>query len=88
MSDHQKTLKLVTNLDRGAVEARIAEVRKTAESRGLADLVTTLSGLEGKPRPEVEARVRSAFKLVAGKEQHKDLSALLELIELNLPNLK
>ena len=32
MSSNDKTLKLVTNLDRGAIEARLAEVRKNAEA--------------------------------------------------------
>ena len=37
MSSNDKTLKLVTNLDRAAIEARLAEVRKTAEAAGLGD---------------------------------------------------
>jgi hypothetical protein len=87
-TSHDKTLKLVTNLDRAAVEARIAEVRKAAQSANLGDLATALAGLEGKSRGEIEARVRSALKLLADKPQHQQLFAQLELIELNLPNLK
>ena len=34
-STHQKTLELVTNLDRAGIEARIAEVRKTARAANL-----------------------------------------------------
>lgn len=56
MSMHDKTLKLVTNLDRAGIEARLAEVRSAAMGKDLAE--------------------------------HGGISALLELVELNLPNLK
>ncbi len=39
MSMHDKTLKLVTNLDRAGIEARLAEVRCGAESANLLELV-------------------------------------------------
>ena len=85
---YEKTLKLVTNLDRGAVEAKIAEIRDSASSSRLAELATLLTGLEGLPRAQMEARVKSALKWLADKPQHKSLLAQLELVELNLPNLK
>jgi hypothetical protein len=85
---HEKTLKLVTNLDRAAVEGRIADVRKAAQAGNLGELATLLTGIEGMPRAQMEARVRSALKLLADKPDHKSLFAQLELIELNLPNLK
>jgi hypothetical protein len=85
---HEKTLKLVTNLDRAAVEGRIADVRKAAQAGNLGELAKVLTGIEGMPRAQMEARVRSALKLLADKPEHKGLFAQLELIELNLPNLK
>ena len=88
MTLHQKTLKLVTNLDRSAVEARLAEVRGSAQSNNLAELASQLAGVEGMPRAQLEARVKNALKWLADKPQHKDIAALLELVELNLPNLK
>ena len=65
MSMHDKTLKLVTNLDRAGIEARLAEVRSAAKGKNLAEL----AALRGKP-------------------EHGGISALVELVELNLPNLK
>jgi len=85
---YEKTLKLVTNLDRGAVEAKIAEIRDSASSSQLAELAAILTGVEGLPRAQMEARVKSALKWLADKPQHKSLLALVELVELNLPNLK
>jgi len=88
MSMHDKTLKLVTNLDRAAVEARLADIRTKAPAASLADLAALFNGIEGMPRAQMETRVRNALKWLADKPQHKDISAQLELVELNLPNLK
>jgi hypothetical protein len=87
-SMHEKTLKLVTNLDRAGVEARLAEVRKAAQAARLDDLAGMFAGIEGTPRAEMETRVRNALKWLAGRPEHKNLFAQLELVELNLPNLK
>jgi len=88
MSAHDKTLKLVMNLDRPAVEALIAEVRKLAQASSLAELAAMFNGVEGMPRAQMETRVKSALKWLAGKPEHQAMQARLELVELNLPNLK
>jgi len=87
-TEHDKTLKLVTNLDRGAIEGRLGELRKAAQSSNLAELAAMFAGVEGMPRAEMEKRVRSALKWLADKPQHNNLRGELELLELNLPNLK
>jgi hypothetical protein len=81
---HDKTLKLVTNLDRPAIEARLAEVRKAAPP----ELAGLLTGVEGLPRAGMEEKVKAALKWAGTKPEHKNLMAQLEMIELNLPNLK
>jgi hypothetical protein len=88
MSNHEKTLKLVTNLDRAAIEARIADVHKAAKAASLDDVAGALDGYAGAARPAMEQKVRAALKALATKPEHKGLSAQLELIEINLPNLK
>ena len=88
MSMHDKTLKLVTNLDRAGIEARLVEVRNAARQKNLGELATLLEGIEGMPKAQIDERVKSALKSLRGNSEHGDLSALLELVELNLPNLK
>jgi hypothetical protein len=88
MSIHDKTLKLVTNLDRAAIEARLADVRKAAQAASLGDVAGALAGVEGAARPQMEEKVRAALKALATRPEHKGLSAQLELVEINLPNLK
>ena len=88
MSMHDKTLKLVTNLDRAGIEERLGQVRAAAQAASLADLAQMFAGIEGAPRAQLEQKVRNALKWLADKPDHKGLSAQLELVELNLPNLK
>jgi hypothetical protein len=87
-NDHDKTMKLVTNLDRGGIEGRLVELRKAAHSSNLAELAAMFAGIEGMPRAEMEKRVRSALQWLADKPQHNNLRGQLEIVELNLPNLK
>ena len=88
MANEEKTLRMVTNLDRGAIEAKLAEVRKTAQSNNLAELASMFAGVEGMPRAQIETRVGNALKWLADKPQHQGITAQLELVELNLKNLK
>jgi len=88
MASYEKTLKLVTNLDRTGIESRLAEIRKAANAAGLDELAQIFAGVEGAPRAQLEASVRSALKWLAGRPDHKALAAQLELVEINLPNLK
>jgi len=88
MSTHDKTLKLVTNLDRAGIEERLGQIRAAARSASLGELAQMFAGIEGAPRAQFEQKVRSALKWLADKPDHKNLSAQLELVEINLPNLK
>jgi hypothetical protein len=88
MSDSEKTMKLVTNLDRKAIEAKLAEARAAAQSSNLAELAAMFAGVEGMPRAQMETRVGNALKWLADKPQHNRITTELELVELNLKNLK
>ena len=88
MSIHDKTLKIVTNLDRSAIEAKLLEVRGAAQAANLGELASLFGDIEGMPRAQIEQRVKNALKWLADKPGQQNISALLELIEINLPNLK
>ena len=87
MSD-DKTVRMVTNLDRPAVEGKLAAVRKAAQSANLAELASMFNGVEGMPKAQIEQRVKNALKWLADKPQHNRITSDLELVELNLKNLK
>jgi len=86
MSD-EKTMRMVTNLDRAAIEEKLVEVRDLAQKSGLEDLAGMFLEVEGAPRKKIEQCVDSALKWLSDKPQHKTLTALLELVEFNLKNL-
>jgi ATP phosphoribosyltransferase len=86
--DEEKTLKLVTNLDRKAIEAKLAQVRTDAQSSNLKELADLFNGLEGMPRAQIEQKVKNALKWLADKPQHNRISSQLELVGINLHNLK
>ena len=88
MSSDEKTMRIVRNLDRAAIEGKLADVRKAAQSSNLAELASMFSGVEGMPRAQIETRVSNALKWLADKPQHQQIIAQLELVEMNLPNLK
>jgi hypothetical protein len=88
MAENDKTVRMVTNLDRAAVEGKLAEVRKAAQSASLAELASMFAGVEGMPKAQMEQRVKNALKWLADKPQHARITTELELVELNLKNLK
>ncbi len=88
MSDEDKTVRMVTNLDRTAIEGKLAGVRQAAQSANLAELASMFAGIEGTPRAQIEAKVQNALKWLADKPQHQRIIADLELVEINLKNLK
>jgi len=88
MGDEERTMKLVTNLDRKAIEAKLAQVRADALSANLKELADMFNGIEGMPRAQIEQKVKNAIKWLADKPQHNRIASQLELVGLNLPNLK
>ena len=83
-----KTMRMVTNLDRKAIEAKLAEARSAAQSNNLAELASMFAGVEGMPKAQIEMRVRNALMWLSDKPQHQRMTVDLELVELNLKNLK
>ena len=87
-TDQEKTMQLVTNLDRKAIEAKLAQVRQDAQSANLKDLADLFNGVEGMPRAQIEIRVNNALKWLADKPQLNRIASQLELVGINLKNLK
>ena len=86
-SESEKTMKLVTNLDRKAIEAKLAQVRTDALSANLKELADLFNGVEGMPRAQIETKVKNAIQWLADKPQYNRIASQLELVGLNLPNL-
>jgi hypothetical protein len=87
MSD-DRTVRMVTNLDRKAIEGKLADVRKAAQAANLAELASMFSAVEGMPKAQIEKSVKNALLFLADKPEHQRITIDLELVELNLKNLK
>ena len=85
--DQDKTVELVTNLDRAAVEDKLRQVVAEAKARGLSDIVKQLGEFAGIGRDDLQKRITPCLKALAQSPEHRALFMQLELVELNLPNL-
>ena len=85
--DQDKTVELVTNLDRAAVEEKLRQVVAEAKARGLSDIVKQLGEFAGIGRDDLQKRITPCLKALAQSPEHRALFMQLELVELNLPNL-
>jgi hypothetical protein len=84
---HDKTVELVMNLDRAAVEDKLQQVVAHARSVHLDDIVVLLGNFVGMSADDLRKRVALCLESVSASPEHQLLFAQLELIELNLPNL-
>jgi len=85
--DQDKTVELVTNLDRAAIEEKLGQVVAAAKAKGLEDIVTLLGACAGMNQDDMRKRVGLCLHALSSSPEHKALFTQLELVELNLHNL-
>jgi hypothetical protein len=85
--DPDKTVELVMNLDRSAIEERLNQIVAEAKARNLDDIPTLLGNFVGMSQEELRKRVGLCLQSLSESPEHKALFTQLELVELNLPNL-
>jgi hypothetical protein len=86
--DHDRTMQIVMNLDRAGIEKKLAEARQIAEAFNLTQVKDLLSNVNGKNQAELQDIIERAISGLIGKDEYGRLQDLLELVELNLKNLK
>lgn len=87
MNNDDKTVELITNLDRAAVEGILQRVAAEAKARGLDDIITLLGDFIGMSQQELRKRVALCLESLSASPEQRVLFSQLELVELNLPNL-
>jgi hypothetical protein len=85
--NQDKTVELVTNLDRSAIEAKLGQIVAEAKAAGLEDIPTLLGTYAGMSQAELRKRVTLCLHALSASPEHKALFTQLELVELNLSNL-
>jgi hypothetical protein len=86
--EHDRTMQIVTNLDRAGIEKKLAQARQIAEAFSLNDAKNALTNTEGKSAAELQEMINRAVSGIIGKPEYGRLQDLLELVELNLQNIK
>jgi hypothetical protein len=84
MSNEYETLRWPTNLDRAGIEKRLVEVRDS----GVKELAGYFSGLEKMAPAQLGSAVVAALGWVQGKPEHRAIATQLEMVAMNLKNLK
>jgi hypothetical protein len=88
MAGEYETLRWPTNLDRAGIEKRLVEVRKVAHEQGLAQVGKLFEKVETLTAAQLGAAVVQALTLVQGKPEHRPIAMQLEMVAMNLKNLK
>ena len=86
--EQQETLRWPTNLDRAGIERRVIEVREVARKNALAEIVGFFEGVEHMGPAQIGANVVAALTWLQDKPQHRPLTTQLEMVAMNLKNLK
>ena len=86
--DWSETARFPSKLDRNAIIARIGELREWARSQGQAELVKTLELPADAAAADIGSRVLSALALMTGKPEYAVITKQLEILTLNLKNLR
>lgn len=84
MSKDYETLRWPTNLDRAGIEKRLAQVRDS----GVPELAERFKNLQKMTSAQLGAAVVAALSWVQDKPQHRAVATQLEMVAMNLKNLK
>ena len=88
MNWDDETLRFPSNLDHAAIVARLVKLREAGEKAGLAEFVEMLSGVEALPPAQLGLRIISAINWLQARPEHKVLAGRMEMLAVNIKNLK
>ncbi|MEO8142598.1 MAG: hypothetical protein ABI654_00135 [Betaproteobacteria bacterium] len=83
-----ETLRWPTNLDHRAIVMRLIQFREAARAAGLPDIAARFDNVEGMPAAKIGAKVISTMTLLQERTDQMHIAKQLEMIAMNLKNLK
>jgi hypothetical protein len=83
-----ETLRWPTSLNRSGIEQRLQLVRDAARSEKLANLLELFPDPAAMTPAEIGAAVVAALSWLQDKPQHRAITMQLEMVAMNLKNLK
>jgi len=88
VATENETLRWPTNLDRRAIEARLVQVRDAAAAAGLQDVAALFENPAKMTGAQIGAAVLAALDKLQEKNEHGAITTSLEMVAMNLKNLK
>jgi hypothetical protein len=86
--ESEETLRWPTNLDRSAIEQRLIQARATAEKQGWKEVAALLAGVETKSAAEIAKSVMASLEWLQRQPELRAFTLQLQMVALNLKNLK
>lgn len=83
-----ETLRWPTSLDRGGIRQRLTLVREAAESEHLAELAALFPDPAAMSPAQIGSAVVAALSWLQDKPQHHAITLQLQIVAMNLRNLK
>lgn len=88
MNNENETLRWPTNLDHAAIVQRLVQFREAASSSGLPEIAARFAEVESMPAAKLGAQVIAAINWLQEKPDYRSLVTQLEMVAMNLKNLK
>ena len=82
------TMQFKTNMSRAEIDAMLAECRTFAAAADLQEVAKLLTGTEGLPPPELNGRLTNCLVKLGAKDEYALLIDKLDMLMINLANLK
>ena len=88
VANENETLRWPTNLDHAAILERLVHMREEAKAAGLGDVERRLEGIEALPARKIGAKVIATLTWLQEKPEYRAYATQLEMIAVNLKNLR
>jgi hypothetical protein len=88
LTAENETLRWPTNLDHAAIVKRLVEVRAAAQAAGLAQLAAGFDAVETMPAGRLASAVVAALTSIQEAPEHRAIAMQLEMVAINLKNLR
>ncbi len=82
------TMKFSTNMSRAEIDAKLPELKAFAEAAQLGEIAKLLTDTAGLSHAELAAHMTRCLELTGGKDEYGLLYDQLDMLVINLRNLK
>jgi len=88
LTAENETLRWPTNLDHAAIVQRLVEARAAARAAGLTEIADRLAEVETMPAGRIASAVVAALTAIQEASEHRAIAMQLEMVAINLKNLR